>query len=260
MMVITKTIVALALAMGVQGAARLSTARSRGAELLNVVSSVTKMEVTKMEVTKMEVAPKIKVELYAESMCPFCSNFIQGSLANAWQASGVFDIMDIDVIMYGNAHEIPNPTVHDKFGYQCQHGPKECEGNIVMACAIHVLDDVQQWFPYILCLEKLRPTDPGSAESECEDFLFVTQSKIKALHDCVSGDLGKSIIHKNAERTANLDPPHKYVPWIVINGQHNEAIQTAAQHDLAGFVCEMYTGTKPDGCPTNHSFRDEADL
>jgi interferon gamma-inducible protein 30 len=36
---------------------------------------------------------------------------------------------------------------------------------------------------------------------------------------------GKSLMHKNAEATAALNPPHKFVPWIVINGQHTDEIQ-----------------------------------
>ena len=41
-------------------------------------------------------------------------------------------------------------------------------------------------------------------------------------------------------RTESLDPPHNYVPWIVVDGKHTDELQEAAQTNLVGLVCSLY--------------------
>ena len=41
-------------------------------------------------------------------------------------------------------------------------------------------------------------------------------------------------------KTESLDPPHQYVPWIVINGKHTDSLQTQAQTNLVSLVCNEY--------------------
>jgi interferon gamma-inducible protein 30 len=55
-------------------------------------------------------------------------------------------------------------------------------------------------------------------------------------------------MHKLAQKTASLNPPHNYVPWIVVNGKHTDEIQHAAQDDLLGLICKLYLGVKPEQC------------
>jgi hypothetical protein len=41
-------------------------------------------------------------------------------------------------------------------------------------------------------------------------------------------------------KTETLNPPHKYVPWIVINGEHTDELQNEAQTNLVALVCKLY--------------------
>ena len=61
---------------------------------------------------------------------------------------------------------------------------------------------------------------------------------------------GLSILHSNADATSALDPPHTFVPWIVVNGQHTDEIQQAAERDLFKLVCDSFVGSKPEVCKT----------
>ena len=62
------------------------------------------------------------------------------------------------------------------------------------------------------------------------------------------GAEGNELLHQFAVLTDNLVPPHRYVPHIVIDGVHDEQLQDLAQTDLLKFVCEMYSGEKPEAC------------
>jgi interferon gamma-inducible protein 30 len=52
--------------------------------------------------------------------------------------------------------------------------------------------------------------------------------------------LGNNLQHEFAVLTGQLDPPHQYVPWIVLNGVHTEKIQDEAETDLVGLICKTY--------------------
>lgn len=46
---------------------------------------------------------KVKVELYSESLCPYCAEFIVNYL-NPFFNNGIIDIVELRIIPYGNAH------------------------------------------------------------------------------------------------------------------------------------------------------------
>ena len=66
--------------------------------------------------------------------------------------------------------------------------------------------------------------------------------------DILQNDKGEALMHKFAEKTGSLDPPHTYVPWLVFNGNHTEAMQDEAFKDLVGLICKLYSGQKPPEC------------
>jgi interferon gamma-inducible protein 30 len=47
-----------------------------------------------------------------------------------------------------------------------------------------------------------------------------------------------------AAETDRLQPPHKYVPWVLVNGEP----LYENYEDVAIYVCKDYQGTKPAVC------------
>ncbi|KAG8593958.1 hypothetical protein GDO81_001008, partial [Engystomops pustulosus] len=121
----------------------------------------------------------------------------------------------------------------------------ECYVNTIEACIMHHLMDIQSYFPIIFCIEI--SSNVTSALGPCLA-AFQPELSVKTVMDCVNGDLGNKLMHENAMKTDSLNPPHDYVPWVVVNGQHNDTLQDRAISALLNLICEMYTGTKPEAC------------
>ena len=53
---------------------------------------------------------------------------------------------------------------NDSYQFECQHGTKECFGNIVQACAIKVFHEPIDIFNYVTCLmTEVNPTEVTNA-------------------------------------------------------------------------------------------------
>ncbi|XP_052113543.1 gamma-interferon-responsive lysosomal thiol protein isoform X3 [Arachis duranensis] len=122
-----------------------------------------------------------------------------------------------------------------------KHGNDECFLNTIEACAVTVYPNVAQHFRFIHCIENL--TLEGRQNQWVNCFQMTGLPKLPL--DCYTNGNGKNIEQKFAQETTQLNPPHRFVPWVVVNNQ-------ALQEDYPNFVnyiCKAYKGkSKPDGC------------
>lgn len=82
-------------------------------------------------------APKVAFTLYYESLCPDCQQFIGQQLYPTYLKIG--QIINLTLVPYGNAQEFRRG---DKWVFECQHGPHECEGNLIETCALSILNNI----------------------------------------------------------------------------------------------------------------------
>ena len=54
------------------------------------------------------------------------------------------------------------------------------------------------------------------------------------------GPEGNILEHAIGAKTESLDPPHNYVPWIVVDGEHSDKVQQAAMDNLLDLICQLY--------------------
>ena len=82
----------------------------------------------------------------------------------------------------------------------------------------------------------------GASEDDvansCAQKLGISLDKV---FECTNSGLGNTLQYNMAAMTDALNPPHKYVPWVTLNGVHTEEIQDKAQRDLVGLLCDTYT-------------------
>ncbi|WOL16304.1 gamma-interferon-inducible lysosomal thiol reductase [Canna indica] len=178
--------------------------------------------------------PKIPLALYYETLCPYCSKFIVNQLPNIFR-DGLISIVDLELVPYGNAFLDSNNTI------SCQHGPDECLLNTVEACAISAWPDLEKHFGFILCVESLILENKHLEWESCFSKLGIDSHAVK---ECYDSGHGKELELQYAAKTGSLRPPHKYVPWVVVNG----APLFEDYMNFESYICRAYSGEPPEAC------------
>lgn len=186
---------------------------------------------------------RVLVELYSESLCPDCLAFILGSFKKAINTADIYKIADIRVYPYGNARWARNGTT---YSFTCQHGVRECQGNIIEVCALQLYDQERYGNPFIVCLES-NTSDWTASGQRCATQLGMDWNKIAS---CSNSDAGRQWQYEVAAATDKLSPAHQYVPWITVNGQHNTTSENSIISNMVSFICKNYKGSvKIAACP-----------
>ncbi|KQK22107.1 gamma-interferon-inducible lysosomal thiol reductase isoform X2 [Brachypodium distachyon] len=187
-------------------------------------------------------AGKVPLALYYESLCPYCSRFIVNHLAGIFD-NGVIDAVELQLFPYGNAHvRGSNNTI------SCQHGPDECLLNTVEACAMDAWPDLKVHFGFINCVEDLVMKRRRGEWESCFNKLGLDSKRVT---DCYKSERGHELSLKFGKLTDALVPPHKYVPWVVVDGQ---PIGEDYENFLF-YVCKAYKGQPPKVCHGSGSRR-----
>ncbi|XWS59995.1 hypothetical protein CRYUN_Cryun08bG0170100 [Craigia yunnanensis] len=178
-------------------------------------------------------AQNVTLSVYYETLCPYCSDFIVNHLVKLFD-EGLISIVNLRLVPWGNAVMQRDGT------FFCQHGPGECLLNAVEACTIIIYPDVESHFRFILCVERLTLENKLNEWANCFDMAGLGTVPI----DCYKSGYG-NLEKQYAAETAQLNPPHKFVPWVLVNGQ-------PLQEDFKNFVtyvCNAHRGEQvPEAC------------
>lgn len=198
----------------------------------------------------------VQVQLYFESMCPFCQQFITGTLQEAFSHDGFDKVANFTLYPFGNARETSNSG---SYSYKCQHGERECQGNLVEACFVGLTGfDPSSYMPFVFAFESALGKDGKTevmslAKTAGDKAGWPSNVSYDDLSSCYTSPQGNNFQHQMAVLTNALSPSHQYVPWIVFNGVHDDGIQQACQENFLHCVCKAYTGTS-DLCDKVNKF------
>lgn len=194
---------------------------------------------------KSRLSDKLKIELFTESLCPYCIAFLTTSFKTAINTKGIELLADFSIYPYGNAYQ---SLFDKKWKFKCQHGTKECYGNLMQNCVLHHTT-FRTGIDFILCFEENVGSfheDIDEIGQHCAGVLNIDFNEIK---NCINTDMGNHIQHEVATKTEALRPPRRHVPWIVVNSQHNSKIEKQIKENMLGYICKNYQGNvKIEAC------------
>ncbi|MED6125840.1 hypothetical protein PIB30_072406 [Stylosanthes scabra] len=180
---------------------------------------------------------KVSLELYYESLCPYSANFIVNYLPQIFNDDELASIVDLKLFPWGNAKLRANGT------FTCQHGEYECLLNTVEACAIDAWPQLSKHFPFIYCVEDLVYQGVYRKWESCFEKLDLDS---RPIDQCYHSERGKELELQYAAETNNLQPPHEYVPWVVVDG---EPLYEDYENFLS-YICKAYKGRNAPGVCT----------
>lgn len=196
-------------------------------------AETTKAVVKPAEVKKL--APSVRVDLYMESLCPDTYNFIRTSLSKVAHDPSIMAITDLHIYMFGKGNQISKEPPK----FNCQHGPTECQGNLVENCIVKHANPGAA-VDIILCLFGRRQFD-STTISSCMRGIEDGAAINERVTQCMQGE-GSFLLQKAYDKTPrNLG----FVPSMRIN----KGSVTNASFNLKDTICKNYSGAKPSSCP-----------
>lgn len=191
--------------------------------ILAAVASVSCLELS-------SISDQVNVTIYYESLCPFCRSFFQNQLNPTFAQLGG-EILSLKLLPFGNAKITGNNTI------KCQHGPKECKNNRLMACVQkYGSSSTSNIVQTLTCLF-------GKEGKTCVD-KFLPEVDWRILQKCQTSSESFEMMKEFEVESRHI----RYVPWIEINGSHNDTIQEACQKDLRKCICDIYQGSYKYKC------------
>ncbi|KAL6645751.1 hypothetical protein ACP70R_017359 [Stipagrostis hirtigluma subsp. patula] len=179
-----------------------------------------------------DVAPKVDVALYYESLCPYSARFVVNHLAKVLD-DGLRPLVNLALVPYGNARVANDGTI------SCQHGQYECFLNTVEACAIDAWPDLDVHLRFITCVEDLVVKRQHEEWESCFPKLGLDP---KPVTQCYKSQHGHELNY--AKQSDALQPPHQYVPWVVVDGKP----LVGDYENFEAYVCKAYKGSPPKVC------------
>mmetsp|Transcript_31297 Transcript_31297/g.89815 ORF Transcript_31297/g.89815 Transcript_31297/m.89815 type:complete len:275 (-) Transcript_31297:118-942(-) len=197
----------------------------------------------------------VHLDVFYESMCPYCHKFFNETLRFFWQDDEIRPLVDLDLHPAGNLQAIPMASVskgylfwhpektNHSYVYLCQHGESECLGNLIHMCAKKVLVDPDKYMPLYFCMAAQPESVPEKSSYGCMEELSIEPEPIR---DCVQSPTANEEMFAVIQADVGLDPPRKYVPWVVLNGKHLEIQDGKA--DLRTAICSALGENAPESC------------
>ncbi|KAF7492802.1 GILT-like protein C02D5.2 [Sarcoptes scabiei] len=180
--------------------------------------------------------PKVKVEVYYETLCPDSMQFLLYQLFPNYER--LKNQIELKLYPFGKAQFFESGN---SFEFYCQHGPKECRGNLIHCCVLDRYRNYDESIPFLRCMENdlygLRRPSVDAVAQKCANS---TNLNWKEIDECASSNRGKQLLVEAGRKTKSLKPRLTFVPTVVINEKYSNRDQNQAVYVDFGRLIEDY--------------------
>jgi len=216
------------------------------------------------------------IEVYYETRCPDCIDFINNTLAGLWRDVELRGHFNITMNSYGNTESVPiskvsegyrffhpdttNTTFRGKDGkawqyvHLCQHGSDECLSNLVQACAFEQVNQSQH-MELVLCMATQPNWGAEKISYECMTKAGIDHDKVK---ECVQSPHGNELMAELGKKTGKVEG-RQGTPWVMLGGKNvadvttlfKSACQTLANVPTLPKSCDGYMNNDDPAADSN---------
>ncbi|XP_043475560.1 GILT-like protein 3 [Leptopilina heterotoma] len=181
------------------------------------------------------VVQTILVTVYYEALCPDSRSFFVKQLLPTFER--ISENIHLKPVPYGKAK---TTKTDEGFSFECQHGPRECEANMIHACAIDVIKDQKQQLEYLTCMIK-KNYEPQDIMKSCANNMGI---KYQPIIDCYLSK-GENLLAEYGEMTEANRKRISFIPAISLDEDFSN--QPAILKNLLKQIC-LLLKKQPDGC------------
>ncbi|XP_059469911.1 GILT-like protein 1 [Neocloeon triangulifer] len=182
--------------------------RQTGPDLAVLEKEADKVSAVETSSSSSTAKEKVAIAVFYETLCPDSRGFFINQLLPTLERAP--DIIDVTLVPYGKAVSMVDGN---SYKFSCQHGPLECHGNRVHACATKYVLDQLTLVRYTTCMISDN-VDPEDAGKRCARSLGIDWDPIVA---CSRKEEGIQLLAKMGEATHKLNPPVTFIPTIEVN-------------------------------------------
>ncbi|KRT83358.1 hypothetical protein AMK59_4067 [Oryctes borbonicus] len=183
---------------------------------------------------------KLKVDIFYEALCPDSLNFIKYQLKPSWEQ--IKPAVTLNFVPFGKSVSFNDAN------FECHHGPRECEGNKVMSCALHRIRDPTVMVHFVSCymnrfMKYARRNSKEFGQSCVAKAGLNWNDDIK---QCYESHLG-TLLQLNAEKQTNVYKLD-FIPTIIYNKIFDRELHNASLYNFKGVVCSLARVNRPSTC------------
>lgn len=196
---------------------------------------------------------RVNVAVYYESLCPDSKKFITTQLYPSLQGN-LSNFVNLTLVPYGKTKK--NGDLYD-----CHHGPAECYGNKIHACALNLIDDGKSSeglgynkvaLGFINCLMNKAVRNGNDATFPSYECAQLSQvNNLNLIDNCANHTDANQYVEEFGKMTDAVSNPLKSVPTIVFNKQYKKEDSDLAQTNFVKALCQYIHGEKPVECTRN---------